>query len=200
MKQNITGTFTGKLVNPFAMTVDDIDIRDIAHSLAMTCRFRGHINQFYSVAEHCVRCAEMDMHTPDGYSIARYRLLHDAPEAYLCDVPSPLKGQFPVLKCIEEQIFDVMCEHFHIPLMGFSDTGGLAGCDIAAAVKHADHVMLATEARDLCAFDLDRDDLPDPLSEQIIPWTWQQAEKRYLDLAQHLLLCDVEALNGIEQE
>ncbi|KKK79599.1 hypothetical protein LCGC14_2831880 [marine sediment metagenome] len=190
MKSNIIGTFTGKLVNPFAMTVDDICIKDIAHSLAMTCRFRGHVSQYYSVAEHCVRCAEIGLHSPDGYGLARYRLLHDAPEAYLCDVPSPLKGQFPILKCVEEQIFAVMCDKFQIPTMSE---------EVEIAIKHADLVLLATEARDLCAFDLDRT-LPSPLPDEIIPWPWEDAEERYLELAHHLLLCDTEVVNGIEEK
>ncbi len=190
MQSNIIGTYTGKLVNPLALTVEDVDIRDIAHSLALTARFRGHTSVFYSVAEHCVRCSEMGMGSSDGYRLARHRLLHDAPEAYLCDVPTPLKGQFPILKCIEEQILDVMYDKFQIPTMTEQT---------ATAVKHADHVMLATEARDLCTFSLDRT-LPDPLLETIMPWTWQHAERRYLELAHHLLLCDTEVLNGVEQE
>lgn len=193
MPANIIGTFSGRLVNPFALTVDDIDIRDVAHSLAMTCRFRGHVTQYYSVAEHCVRCAEMGMGSADGYRLARYRLLHDAPEAYLCDVPSPLKGEYPLnlLKCTEEQIFDTMCDKFQIPM---------TNKHIRDAVKHADFVLLATEVRDLCTFALDRDDLPDPLSNPIMPWTWQHAERRYLELAHTLLLCDTEVLNGIKKE
>ena len=188
MTANIIGTFTGKLVNPFAMTVEDIDIRDIAHSLALTCRFRGHVTQFYSVAEHCIRCAEMSM-ADAAYGVARYKLLHDAPEAYLCDVPSPLKGEFPIFKYLEQQIFDTMCEHFRIttPRPHVTDL-----------VKIADLTLLATEARDLCTFTLDRDDLPDPLPETIIPWTWEEAERRYLYLAHELLLCDTGVINGIE--
>ncbi len=190
--ENEIGTFTSKFVNPFAMTVEDISIKDIAHSLALTCRFRGHTKQYYSVAEHCIRCAEMDLHSPDGYGLARYRLLHDAPEAYLCDLPSPLKVEYPfnLLKYAEEQILDVMYGKFQIPTMTEKTV---------AAVKHADLTMLATEVRDLCTFRLDRDDLPDPLPETIMPWTWQHAERRYLEVAHELLLCDSGVINGIKE-
>lgn len=191
MTSNIIGMFTGKLVNPFALTINDIDIRDVAHSLALTCRFRGHTTQYYSVAEHCVRCAEMGLGSADGYRLARHRLLHDAPEAYLCDMPSPLKGEYPlnILKYFEKQILAVIYGKFQIPNMTEKT---------ATAVKVADLTMLATEARDLCTFTLDRDDLPDPLPEQIVPWNWEEAERRYLHLAHELLLCKTEVINGVK--
>lgn len=81
-------TYTGKKFYPFAPNPADICIEDIAHSLAMQCRFGGHCKQFYSVAQHSVL---MSVHWFKNKELKRYALLHDASEAYLSDIPRPLK-------------------------------------------------------------------------------------------------------------
>lgn len=78
-------TYTGKLFTPYNPISDDIDIKDIAHGLSNICRFGGHSNNFYSVAQHSIIVS---------YNCgvdALYGLLHDASEAYLGDIPKPLK-------------------------------------------------------------------------------------------------------------
>lgn len=81
-------TFTGK---KFPLDKPDpalIDIEGIAHALSLLCRFNGHCTRFCSVAEHSVHVArEIDL------DLAMEGLLHDAAEAYLGDVHSPLKAQ-----------------------------------------------------------------------------------------------------------
>lgn len=91
---------SGREVDPFEMTEDDLDIHDIAHSLSMQCRYAGHVPFFYSVAEHCVRAVELmaqdgQLSRDDlrGHKTARSILLHDADEAYLQDLVSPVKNR-----------------------------------------------------------------------------------------------------------
>jgi len=91
---------SGREVDPFEMTIDDLDIMDIAHSLSMQCRYAGHIPTFYSVAEHCVRTvelmaeeAELSYEELRGHRVARSLLLHDADEAYLQDLVNPVKSR-----------------------------------------------------------------------------------------------------------
>lgn len=81
-------TYTGVEFNPFAPRLEDINIEDIAHALSNIPRFGGHTNTFYSVAQHAwdVSLMVSSMH-------AGYGLLHDAAEAYLLDVPTPIKQQ-----------------------------------------------------------------------------------------------------------
>jgi hypothetical protein len=79
-------TWTGKKFFP-ATAEGEIDILDIAHALSNQCRYAGHCH-FYSVAEHSVLLAA----SCDSVTDARYALLHDASEAYLVDIPRPLKA------------------------------------------------------------------------------------------------------------
>lgn len=96
----IINTFSGiefDLLNP---NPNDIDIEDIAHELSMLCRFNGHCKEFYSVAEHSVYVSyEIDE------EFALIGLLHDAAEAYLGDVPTPLKKLLPEFKRADNQLF-----------------------------------------------------------------------------------------------
>ena len=94
-------TYTGKFVNVFDLKESDISLIDIAHSLSNICRFCGHVSQFLSVAEHSVRvsraCSEENK---------LKGLLHDASEAYLMDIPRPLKHlpEFKFYRLLEEEI------------------------------------------------------------------------------------------------
>lgn len=76
-----------------------IDIEDIAHALSMLVRFNGHCTRFYSVAEHSVHVS----HEIDS-ELALIGLLHDAAEAYLGDVPSPLKKELDQFKKFEHRM------------------------------------------------------------------------------------------------
>jgi hypothetical protein len=103
-------TFTGRKFWPMEPLPGDIDIRDIAHALANTCRYAGHCLVFYSVAEHSVLMSEKA--SPKNRLAA---LLHDAAEAYLCDVPSPLKPYLTNYQAIEQRLNECVAERFGIP-------------------------------------------------------------------------------------
>lgn len=106
-------TYTGKKFFPADPQVDRIDIVDIAHALAMTCRYGGHTKQFYSVAQHSLLMAEKA--SPAKKLRA---LMHDAPEAYIGDWIRPikkhpeLKGQIEWLEELNER---AICAKFDLP-------------------------------------------------------------------------------------
>ena len=87
----------------------DIRIEDIAHALSNQCRFGGHAREFYSVAEHCVRVSQNCR--PED---ALWGLLHDASEAYLSDVPAPLKElpQFEAYRAAERSLQGTIAVRF----------------------------------------------------------------------------------------
>lgn len=79
-------TISGKKIDFNNLDPNNIDIMDIAHALGKICRFGGHVNRFYSVAQHSIIVAHL---VPEHCK--RAALLHDASEAYLGDVVKPLK-------------------------------------------------------------------------------------------------------------
>lgn len=156
-------TYTGKKLHYLEPQLDEIDIKDIAHALSLTCRFGGHCSEFYSVAEHCIRVAEI---VPHKYNLQA--LLHDAGEAYLPDVPRPIKWDLPMYKEIENKIMDAILNKFNLDHVGKSE------------IKEADNILLATEARDLMDNTKDWADLPTPLTEIIVPMRSGEAELFFL--------------------
>jgi uncharacterized protein len=106
---------------------DEIDIQDIALALANKCRFSGH-TQFYSVAEHSVCVA---YRLPKHLRLAG--LLHDASEAYLGDIPSPLKACLPDYRAIEKVNEAAIIDKFGVDIYN-------------PLVKQADRQALYTEA------------------------------------------------------
>lgn len=96
------GTYTGKKVNPFYPDEDSINLDDIAHALSMQCRFNGHISEFYSVAEHSIKVSEVIEDLGGSPQLQMHGLLHDASEAYICDVPKPFKDYLDEYLAVEE--------------------------------------------------------------------------------------------------
>lgn len=90
--KNIIRIHSGRYINPFDIKEGDIDIEDIAHSLSMQCRFAGHTQRFYSVAEHSIDVFNRVSDKTNAKQTMLEALLHDASEAYLLDIPSPYKA------------------------------------------------------------------------------------------------------------
>jgi len=125
-------TASGISFNLLQPDPDTIVIEDIAHALSHICRFTGHTRAFYSVAEHSVLTSHL---VPSIYALEA--LLHDAAEAYVGDVSSPLKALLPEYRAIEERVDQAIRRRFCLPVKQ------------AQCVKDADLKMLATEKRDL---------------------------------------------------
>src|ERR1044072_914589 len=87
---------SGAMFDFNAPSSSDVDINDVALALGNTCRFGGHVKKFYSVAEHA--CVVSDL-VRSGFDaeLAYAALHHDSHEAYLGDVPTPLKRKIKAL-------------------------------------------------------------------------------------------------------
>jgi uncharacterized protein len=86
-QSSFTTTYTGKIVHLPEPLEDEIDILDIAHALSQMCRFTGHTSFFYSVGYHSILASEF----VEPAHLALEALLHDAHEAYIADLPRPIK-------------------------------------------------------------------------------------------------------------
>ena len=171
-KNNWILTYSGKKFFPLEPRPEYICIEDIAHALALTCRYNGHSKEFYSVAQHSVWMSRKIR------GDKKWLLMHDAAEAYLSDVPRPIKPMLSEFKKIEDSILDAISQKFKLGKMP------------AKEINHADLVMLATEKRDVLLpcpeWDLV---LPEPLPLKIMPWPWKIAEELFLDRVKELGVC-----------
>lgn len=110
------------------------NIAEIAHALSHACRYGGHCNQFYSVAEHSVLVSEIaeELKLCDPFEA----LLHDASEAYVCDIPGPWKHLLPDYQKLEADLERKLQFFFDLPAKTL-------GC------KEADLIALMVEGRAL---------------------------------------------------
>lgn len=170
-------TFIGRRVNPMHLEEADIDINDIAHSLALQCRFVGHCIMFYSVAEHSILVADTVAKIRLSYVGTKENanktllaaLLHDAAEAYLGDIARPIKHHpaFKQVVEIEEQILGKIMVKYNCARVDWQ------------LIKKADDIMLATEAKYLMA-DCGRGwYLPEPALDYD-PFVKDTVEERFL--------------------
>lgn len=101
-------TFTGLHMDPFNPDASLIRLEDVAHSLSRLCRANGHLRGFYSVAQHCLACEGEAAARGEAPRVRLACLLHDAAEAYMSDLPRPLKAMLPQYSVAEERLLRVI--------------------------------------------------------------------------------------------
>lgn len=94
---------------------EHINIEDIAHALSNSCRFGGHTRRFYSVAQHSIFGAKALYGYSKNHTTALQFLMHDATEAYMMDLPRPIKREMKEYAPIEDKLMQAIAEKFKIP-------------------------------------------------------------------------------------
>ncbi len=190
MKSNYITTYTGLRVVPIDIKPEDIEIKDIAHALSLITRGNGHVKTFFSVGRHCIHCALEAIARGYSSDIALACLLHDASEAYLSDIPSPLKPYLPEFNEYEDRIMDVIYTKY---------LGAPLSDDQYHKVKSVDRDMLYY---DLLILLNEKSDRPKPVMYSKFnyePRLFEDVEKQYLDLFNKLYplvsSCDKKAYN-----
>jgi len=166
-------TFSGIKAQILDPKPEQILIPDIAHALSNIGRFGGHTRKFSSVAQHCVLTARL---SPAG-SLKLASILHDSSEAFLIDLPSPIKNAIPQYKEIEERLQKVIATRFGIDFELFD------------MIKIYDQQALFIEAKALLAPfhpDWDMHDCSKEVDPKLLdfyqdPWIPERAEKEYLE-------------------
>lgn len=129
-------TYSGKMFDVLNPDPNLIDLVDIAAALSKLCRFGGHCREFYSVAEHSILASELiRQECPGDRTLAAWALLHDASEAYMVDIPRPVKRQLQEYVRLEDAIQKSIAERFSLPW------------PMPDEVHRADTNMLALELR-----------------------------------------------------
>jgi 5'-deoxynucleotidase YfbR-like HD superfamily hydrolase len=167
-------TYSGRRFSPLEPVAEDIDVEDIAHALSNQCRFGGHCRAFYSVAQHS--CVVSDVvgaldASPDD---RLWALLHDASEAYLLDLPHPLKHGTVLgtaYRAIEAPLQAAILERFGLPAEPPPD------------VKAADRAVLASERLALMqeAFDWPELEGVEAIDLKLEPWLPARAAREFLE-------------------
>jgi len=115
-----TYTYTKQPLETYPRIWEEIHIVDIAHALSRTIRYGGHTEQLYTVAQHSVRVAKAVGYGPSHEraesGVTMQALLHDAPEAYLGDIISPVKKVLPDFQALEDSVWQLVCARFLIPV------------------------------------------------------------------------------------
>jgi len=135
-------TASGVRLDPLDPAPGKVHIEDIAHALAHICRFGGHCSTFYSVAEHSLWVEAFVAFEHPG--LALHALLHDAAEAYIGDIITPLKRLMLVrgdpIYQVEARIEQAIASRFGLRKLNDAER---------RVIRQADNVALAPEARDL---------------------------------------------------
>lgn len=178
-------TLENRALFPRAITKDAVgSIAEIAHSLAYNFRFTRQTSRPYSVAEHCVRGAQLLPH-----AFAGAFLLHELSEVYLPDIPAPLKPWLRVDVAEGRDISWAELEREHTRVM--LDALGLLSLEpliYSPEVRAMDLAMLAAEKRDLVGVE----PMPwgldvEPAKGKISPWAPEVAERNFINSFNMLL-------------
>lgn len=98
-------TYSGRKFWPMRPDARDVCMDDIAHALSLNCRWGGHCCYHYPVAAHSLHVSYMAEDAFQG-------LMHDASEAYLVDLPKPIKERIDIYKQIEYNVMLVIAMKF----------------------------------------------------------------------------------------
>lgn len=165
-------TFTGAKLYWAKVEHFPYNIEDIAHALAMKCRWSGHTKKFYSIAQHSIH---VSWNVPRPLRLAA--LLHDGAEFCMPDFASPLKWYlasegFTQLKELERKVQSGIHRRFGI---------GELTLEEKQIIKKADTLALATESRDLMPPGSEQEWMGAPDEGELIPVGPRAAKELFLN-------------------
>jgi len=128
-------TFSGRKFSYLDPQPESICRRDIIRALSREPRYAGHALFNYTVGQHSVLCSQMIDQT---YALQAF--MHDFAEAYIKDIPHPLKMLIDkksggALKEIENGIMHAICDKYGVAY------------PFPCEVKKVDMRMMSTERK-----------------------------------------------------
>lgn len=170
-------TRSGKQVDIENPTPETIDIQDIAHALSFLCRGGGSTNIFFPVARHCYYCAMEAQARCLTDDVILACLLHDASEAYMVDLPKPLKDNlFPQYRVYENNLLDCIYQKY----LGHTLTK-----EEAEQVDEIDHTLLNYDLKYLLNMDVPLPEIHIQLEYNFEPF--EISRENYLNMFDQLM-------------
>ena len=161
-------TFTGRQFYPLDPRPEEIFIEDIAHALSLMNRYGGHTLFPYPVGQHSVILSYLV--DPQFSFLA---LMHDASEAYLCDIPRPVKYDLTNYTSIEDNLMKIISIKYKFVW------------PMPPEIKHADNRMLTTEKAQVLSpgpsWEKYTEDKYPPYDVIIKRQTPEESEKQFLE-------------------
>ena len=133
-------TFSGRFVDVAQPDPSTIVLEDIAWALSQTCRYGGHCQTFYSVAEHAVFVSKRLERKGMPVATQLAGLHHDDSEYVLSDIPRPMK---PLLG----KVYEAMTTRVDLAIVPALELPFQAKAFHDPVVKEADTWALLVEAR-----------------------------------------------------
>lgn len=168
--ETLITTWSGRAFNFLNPEPTDILIEDIAHALSLQCRFNGHCTELYSVAEHSIEVSKLVEQVGGTRKFVMTALLHDAAEAYIGDIVSPVKKVLPDYQVIESRLEKVIADKYDLEF------------PFPEVIHRADKEVLRIEFESLHPFNKDAE-----LGRCMSP---AEAEKAFLERFRRLSLVD----------
>lgn len=178
--KNYLKTYMGNKVDPLEVTAEDITLEDIAHALSLMCRGNGQVVHFYSVGQHCINCAKEAKARGWNARLQLGCLLHDAAEAYMSDLITPIKVHMPQYYEIEDRFLKAVYEKFGLADLSEEEWGRIMEVD--RALLTYDLVELLKEPVPEEGYQVVR--IPD-----IGFCPFEEVEEEYKSIANALLAC-----------
>lgn len=165
-------TVTGRQFNLLEPRPEQVAIEDIAHALSNLCRYAGQTKRFYSVGQHSLLVADtLAVQYPHEPLLELRGLLHDGSEAYIIDIPRPLKVHLPGYAPFEARAQRVVYQAFGLP---FDDQ------EAEEQVHEADRYVVAIEAHSFMG-DVSAWNIPAYTGKLLESWPPEMAKQRFLD-------------------
>lgn len=162
----------GNFFNFASPELSEYTIQDIARNLSHICRFTGSVNKFYGVSQHSIYVSLLLESWGYPVDIQMAGLMHDASEAFLGDVASPLKQLLPDYRKIEHKVESTIMKKYGISF------------PFEKVVKKADNAVFVAEREDLqpkCPQGLVYEGLTvERAPFKIVPWTSEKSQKEFL--------------------
>lgn len=140
----IATTFSGLGLSLLDPQPDQVDIHDIARALSQINRFNGNTRFPYSVGLHSLMAAEAGASIGHTAQFKLAALMHDAAEAYVGDVSTPVKELLgDKFRDIERRVSEVIYRKYGVDeVLVYSDTMR----DIDRTLANAERSLLICDA------------------------------------------------------